>query len=295
MGKTYRIKIHLAESRNADSTDPCVFDILIDGQLPEEFKNLEIFAAVAPDTAYVLECKYLALDNMLDIKTQKVSKRPKISALLVEELHDCGNPTTTNSPTAGPTSIQGNDPTGSTASPSSAPTPIPTKSPNNAVSEPQPASGPTNNPSPSPADNPVTSPDCGTPKLVHAINSGSAEGYTTVDGIKSDADRDYNGGRDWVGDKEVDNTEDDTLYQTERHGDFTYSLAVTAGKTYRIKFHLAEAQASYYVVGERVFNILVEGALAFNNVDIYAEAGKKVALVLEYTYLAQDDTLDIEV
>jgi len=130
---------------------------------------------------------------------------------------------------------------------------------------------------------------------VHAINSGSKSAYTTVDGIEYDADRDYDGGGDWVGDKEVDNTEDDTLYQTERLGDFTYSLAVTAGKTYRIKFHLAELRARYFEVGVRVFNIFVEGAPAFNGVDIYAEAGKKAALILEYTYLAEDDTLDIEV
>ena len=96
-----------------------------------------------------------------------------------------------------------------------------------------------------------------------------------MDRTDYDADRNFDGGRSFYGNMEISNTEDDMLYLTERNGDFSYSLPVTVGKTYRIKFHLAEVRGSVDSVGLRVFNIFVEGQLpeALKNVDIYAEAG----------------------
>jgi len=133
----------------------------------------------------------------------------------------------------------------------------------------------------------------------HAINSGGG-GYTSAsNGIAYDADRDFSGGDTWSNSGTIEGTDEDTLYQTERNSglgsSFSYNLPVTVGKSYRITIKLAEIWHKVDNVDkQRVFDILVEGETAFNDVDIYYLVGGYTALDLEHTYVAGDGTLDIK-
>src|SRR5207302_9099489 len=62
------------------------------------------------------------------------------------------------------------------------------------------------------------------------------------------------------------------VYQTERYGNFTYTFAgLTAGLTYKARLHFAE---TYWTsVGQRRFNVLINGTQILTNFDIIAAAG----------------------
>jgi beta-glucanase (GH16 family) len=62
------------------------------------------------------------------------------------------------------------------------------------------------------------------------------------------------------------------VYQTERYGNFTYTFTnLTAGLTYKLRLHFAETY--WTAVGQRRFNVLVNGAQVLTNFDIIAAAG----------------------
>src|SRR5262249_55703875 len=65
------------------------------------------------------------------------------------------------------------------------------------------------------------------------------------------------------------------VYQTYRTGyDFTYTLAgLTKGASYTVRLDFAEP--TYTAAGKRVFDVLVNGAKALPDFDIYAAAGGK--------------------
>jgi beta-glucanase (GH16 family) len=62
------------------------------------------------------------------------------------------------------------------------------------------------------------------------------------------------------------------VYQTERYGNFTYTFTgLTSGLSYKVRLHFAE----YYwtAVGQRVFNVFINGTQVLTNFDIIATAG----------------------
>ena len=96
---------------------------------------------------------------------------------------------------------------------------------------------------------------------------------------------DNSGSRQWEDDKhfiggstfsdgsnDVNGTKDQSLYQTERNGEFTYEIPVPVG-SYEVILHFAELY--WQGTGQRLFNIDIEGATAFTNVDIVALGGGK--------------------
>ncbi|WP_404789623.1 DUF4347 domain-containing protein [Altericista sp. CCNU0014] len=67
----------------------------------------------------------------------------------------------------------------------------------------------------------------------------------------------------------IDNTLTDTIYQTQRKGNsFSYAIPVANGN-YNIDFHLSELEYSDFE--QRSFDVSVEGALIFDNFDVYGE------------------------
>ncbi|MFA5803971.1 MAG: family 16 glycosylhydrolase [Melioribacteraceae bacterium] len=73
----------------------------------------------------------------------------------------------------------------------------------------------------------------------------------------------------------IANTNDDTIYQSEINGLAKYVVRIPNGK-YKIKLMLAE---NYYnTVGNRVFDIYLQGNLVIKALDIYKEVGGKTAL-----------------
>ncbi len=70
------------------------------------------------------------------------------------------------------------------------------------------------------------------------------------------------------------------VYQTERWGDSTYTLpGLTPGASYTLRLHFAELY--FTAVGQRQFNVFVNGAQVLTNFDILAAAGGMNKAVVE--------------
>jgi beta-glucanase (GH16 family) len=76
------------------------------------------------------------------------------------------------------------------------------------------------------------------------------------------------------------------VYQTERHGNFTYILTgLTPGVNYKLRLHFAETY--WTAVGKRRFNVSINGTLVLTNFDIIAVAGApNKATIQEFTATA---------
>ncbi|BCU78411.1 hypothetical protein llg_31260 [Luteolibacter sp. LG18] len=76
------------------------------------------------------------------------------------------------------------------------------------------------------------------------------------------------------------------VYQTERFGNFTYTLgSLGAGTTCTVRLHFAEIYHS--AVGSRRFNVSINGTQVLANFDIFAAAGgKNIAIVREFAAVA---------
>jgi hypothetical protein len=106
---------------------------------------------------------------------------------------------------------------------------------------------------------------------------------------------------------EIANTEDDPLYQTERYGDpLAYSVPVSDG-TYEVTLKFAEIYHTSETsgagdddgggdgeVGDRVFDVTIEGEEVLTDYDIYADVGGLTATDKTFTVEVTDGTLNIE-
>ena len=122
----------------------------------------------------------------------------------------------------------------------------------------------------------VTQPLPGSGTIVAAINAGGPA--LTQDGIDFSADQFFDNGTVFV-DNTAGNGEqpafDGTVYESERYGGnhggtMSYSIPVDPG-TYTVELHFAEIYHS--AIGARVFDVLVEGQLVLDDLDILAETG----------------------
>ena len=100
------------------------------------------------------------------------------------------------------------------------------------------------------------------------IDSGGP-GYTGTDGTY-EADRYASGENTYSTTASIANTPDPTLYQTVQYGDFTYEIPMANG-TYNVTLKFAEV--SRPGVGQRVFNVNINGTPVLSNFDIVAQAG----------------------
>jgi hypothetical protein len=76
------------------------------------------------------------------------------------------------------------------------------------------------------------------------------------------------------------------VYQTERFGNFTYTIpGLNAGASYTVRLHFAEFY--WTAAGQRVFNVLINSTQVLTNFDIIAAAGAaKKAIVEQFTATA---------
>ncbi len=72
----------------------------------------------------------------------------------------------------------------------------------------------------------------------------------------------------------------------------TYAFPVPSGVAVEVRLYLAELHAPLQVVGGRVFDVNVEGATAFSDVDVFARAGANRALVLAAPAVS-DGSIDV--
>lgn len=122
------------------------------------------------------------------------------------------------------------------------------------------------------------------------INSGGPS-YTDSLGNVWSADKNYSGGATYTtSTTSISGTVEDTLYRSERYGNVSYAISVPSG-SYTLKLHFAEVY--WNAAGKRVFDVTVEGALAIDNLDIWAAVGANAALIRTLQATVTDGTLNI--
>lgn len=130
----------------------------------------------------------------------------------------------------------------------------------------------------------------GEPELVMAINAGGDA--TTLNGIQYRADAYFTGGETYTVDVDISGTNEDTVYVTERYDDSSYAIPVDNG-TYTVYLNFSETY--HDAVGERVFNVVIEGQTRLPNVDIFATVGFNAAMIENVAgIVVNDGTLNIE-
>ena len=124
-----------------------------------------------------------------------------------------------------------------------------------------------------------------TPPPVIEINSGGTATGAWL------ADADFNGGTASataaaINTSLVTNPAPQAVYQTERYGDFTYTIPnLTAGASYTVMLHFAEIY--WTAAGEREFNVLINGTQVLTNFDVFAAAGgEDIAIVKSFAATA---------
>lgn len=128
-----------------------------------------------------------------------------------------------------------------------------------------------------------------TRSLVQAINSGGSA-YTGVGGTNYQADQFFFGGNTFSTGTEITDTDDDTVYQTERYGNFSYSIPIANG-TYWVALQFAEI--FWTANGQRVFSVAAEGMPIVNNLDIFALVGQNRPYDLTFSVTITDGFLDL--
>lgn len=123
-----------------------------------------------------------------------------------------------------------------------------------------------------------------------AIDSGATTGGT-YEGVTFQADKYSDGGMTSSTQDEIAGTTADTLFKTERYGNYSYKIPVTTG-TFTIKLFMAEIFNT--AAGARSFNVSVEGRAVLSNLDLFSQAGHDGAFeyVVENVRVT-DGTLDI--
>jgi hypothetical protein len=123
--------------------------------------------------------------------------------------------------------------------------------------------------------------------------------YTDSAGQLWAADSGYNTGNPytWPSSTPVAGTSDPALYRSYRWDslsapEMVYSFPVPNGG-YQVKLHFAEMYEPLFAVGRRIFDVRIENAVAIANLDIFAQAGARTALVKTVTTSVSDGRLDI--
>ena len=78
------------------------------------------------------------------------------------------------------------------------------------------------------------------------------------------------------------------VYQNERFGEFTYTFPnLTPNKNYTIRLHFAEL--AFSSIGEREFNVIIQGTQVLTNFDIFAATGAQYKAIIK-TFTTTADT-----
>lgn len=129
----------------------------------------------------------------------------------------------------------------------------------------------------------------GSGTVVKLINSGGSA--VTFSGQTWGADNSFSGGTGYsAGTPAIAGTTNDAIYQTERFGNFSYSIPLTNG-SYTVILHFAE---TYFTSNNsRKFNVAIEGQTVLSNYDIHAKVGANTATTEQFNVNLTDGTLNI--
>jgi len=129
----------------------------------------------------------------------------------------------------------------------------------------------------------------GAPLETFAVNCGGSS-YTASDGTFFNADKNYSGGSVFSTNAFISGTDDQTLYQSERYGNVSYSIDLPNG-IYEVSLMFAEIY--HEEAGKRIFDVSIEGNSVIKNLDIYAKAGSKAAYNETHIVALEDGKLNI--
>jgi hypothetical protein len=142
-------------------------------------------------------------------------------------------------------------------------------------------------------------PDPTVPVVVaaHRLNAGGPQLTNSIGTFAADNYFSPAPGYTYTTAKAIAGTLDDAMYQTERsstadNGSFNYALPVSSGK-YTVVLHFAELY--WYAVGQRVFDVALEGALVLDNYDIFKKVGANFTATTEsFVVDVTDGTLNLD-
>ena len=128
--------------------------------------------------------------------------------------------------------------------------------------------------------------------LFNSIRINSGGPAVTVGGEVFSADQFFSGGEIFENITPIAGTNDDALYQTERWGDHSYAIPVPNQGAYDIRLHFAEIYVGVAVaggIGDRVFNVSIEGNQVLSNFDILSEVSPATVLIKEINDVIVND------
>lgn len=116
-------------------------------------------------------------------------------------------------------------------------------------------------------------------------------GYTDRNGQFWSSDRYFHNGVQVQRHDAVSKTEDETLYQNERFGNFTYVIPVAANSHYAVTMKFCESwfgpgRPARGGAGKRIFDISLNGRILLRDFDVFKEAGSLNALDKTFRGLA---------
>jgi hypothetical protein len=125
------------------------------------------------------------------------------------------------------------------------------------------------------------------------IDCGAYENYTSADGTVWLADRYFSGGQQLYTSYPVTGTADPQLFRTARagyYGGFSYAIPLANGQ-YNLTLRFSEI--GYWVAGQRVFTVSINGSPVLPNFDVVAEGGYYKVIDKQFPVAVTDGALHI--
>ncbi|GAA1476408.1 hypothetical protein GCM10009623_08540 [Nocardioides aestuarii] len=137
--------------------------------------------------------------------------------------------------------------------------------------------------------------------VVYRINAGSTSSVTAPDGgpaFGSQTGRVTNGANSTYStsvtyDSTMPDGTPSGIFASERYGNQDWNFPVTAGRSLTVRLYFANQYASTSAPGQRVFDVLLEGATVLDDFDVAAAAGNRVATMRQFS-LTSDGNVDLD-
>jgi Malectin domain/IPT/TIG domain len=280
---TYSIRLHFAEIY-FKTLGKRVFSVWVNGQ--QVMDALDIQSEVGFATALIVPVQTKVVSGSVTIELVPIVEHPKI----------CGIEVIENLPTTTPVRPPIRPTKAPTKAPAKASTKAPVKLPTKA-----PVDAPTKAPVKAPVPPPVQVPSVTPSSFELRINAGSQTDYVDPSGITWEADKYFGnkGGVYSLCPLAIAGTAMDDLYCKERYFNiwehsqpFQYNIPVPRQAVYSVRMHFAEIV--YKGVGQRVFEVWVNGRQIMAALDIFAEVGYAKSFILSVDAQVTGDKVTIE-
>lgn len=158
-----------------------------------------------------------------------------------------------------------------------------TPTPNPSPTSPLPTPTPTQGTTPTPTPTPVPAP---TGTLVMAINAGGGSAGNFVADTDFDQGNQFSDTSTSINTGRVGESIPQSVWQTCRwNSSFTYTIpGLTPGATYTVALDWAEL--TWTAVGQRIFNVAINGTTVLSHFDVFATVGYKTALQKQFSVAA---------